>query len=84
MSVSELPEEITLEPAQTTAGERVGVSRSEDAEQNNAEIAVWHEPESASNRTLIRLSPANARRLAAQLNEVADALDGEYPGAPRR
>ncbi|MGW5918106.1 hypothetical protein ACWFPY_03875 [Nocardia fluminea] len=70
--------------AETTSGERVGVSRSEDIEQNNAEIAVWHQPEHPDNRSLIRLSPRNARRLAAQLNQVADALDAEYPGAELR
>lgn len=67
-----------IHPA-TTSGERVGVSRSEDSDQNNAEVSVWHRPESVDNRTIIRLSPANARRLASQLNEVADALDEEQP-----
>ena len=68
---------------ETTSSERVGVSRSEDEEQNNAEISVWHLPESVSNRTIIRMSPVNARRLADQLNQVADALDAEYPGRRR-
>lgn len=68
----------------TTTNETVGVSRSEDAEQNNAEISVWHLPESVDNRTLFRMSPSNARRLATQLNEVADALDNDYPEQPNR
>ncbi len=72
----------SLQP-KTTAGETVGARRSEDAEQNNAEINVWHLPEDASNRTIIRMSPANARLLADQLHEVANALDGEYPGRRR-
>ena len=64
--------------AHTTAGENVGASRSEDAEQTNVEIAVWHLPEHVDNRTLIRLSRPDARKLAAQLIEVAEALDNEY------
>ncbi|MFI1241484.1 hypothetical protein [Nocardia salmonicida] len=70
--------------AETTSGERIGVNRSEDAERNNAEIAVLHDPNDATSRTLIRLSPQNARLIAGQLNEVADALDAEHPGAERR
>jgi len=76
MSEVQLPE--------TTIGERVGVSRSEDKEQNNAEISVWHLPESVDNRTIIRLSPANARLLAIQLNGAADGLDNDYPEKPNR
>ncbi|MEU4840292.1 hypothetical protein [Nocardia testacea] len=48
---------------------------------NNVEIAVEREDGS---RPVIWLSPPNARSLAWQLNEVADALDAEYPGAEER
>lgn len=68
-------------PAVTTAGESVGAHGSEDAEQNNVEIAVDHE---GGARTLIRLSPSNARSLAYQINAAADGIDREYPGAERR
>ncbi|MCP2298319.1 hypothetical protein APR11_004764 [Nocardia amikacinitolerans] len=69
------------EPAVTTAGESIGAHRSEDAKQNNVEITV---DRAAGDRTVIRLSPRNARSLAWQLNEVADALDAEYPDVEKR
>lgn len=68
-------------PAVTTAGESIGAHTSEDAEQNNVEIAVDH---ADGTRTVIRLSPRNARSLAWQLNEAADGVEEAYPAAEKR
>ncbi|MFI8977135.1 hypothetical protein ACIGO9_29930 [Nocardia asteroides] len=69
------------EPAVTTVGESIGAHRSEDAEQNNVEVVVEHVN---GTRTVIRLSPRNARSVAYQLNATADGVEKDYPGAERR
>ncbi|NKR96209.1 hypothetical protein GS473_04475 [Rhodococcus hoagii] len=71
---------LEIDHPRTTAGEMIGVSRSEDAERTNVEVAVWHLPEDVANRSVLRMSPREARRLAVDLIEVAEALDDERRG----
>jgi hypothetical protein len=64
---------------ETTTGSAVAVGRSEDASQDNVQIAVW-DAETVGNITVVRFTPSQARLLAELVGETAEVLEQENPG----
>lgn len=59
---------------ETTTGNAVGVSASEDASRNNVQIAVWN-GDKGDDLTILRFTPTHARLLARLLSECADVVE---------